>query len=195
MNEITISKKHVLVGLLLIILCAGIALGVSLVQRVLQNQQIAHNTSSAVPDAAMNDDQLAQEAALAGAQAFYTVDYQAQQDWIEELCAISTEIGCAVDKHTLAPTLWADFIKSQTKTTAQASINRKVLEQILPTRGNARAQVWLVQIDLSGPWPQQAQPITHFEGLALVIHEQAGWKFERFLTQEESRVYEEGNLP
>ncbi len=69
----------------------------------------------------------------------------------------------------------------------------KILEQTLPARGNALAQVWQVQIELSAPWPQQPQPLTHFEALALVIQEQDAWKFERFLTADEAQLHEKGN--
>jgi hypothetical protein len=134
-------------------------------------------------------------AALAGAQAFYTVDYREQQAWLDRLCAVSTQIGCTGDKNVLAPSLWDGFVKNQTATTVQISIEGKVLDQTLPTRDGAHGQVWRMQIDLSAPWPQQVKPLTHFPALALVIQEQGNWKFERFLTEEETSAYVKGEQP
>jgi hypothetical protein len=139
-------------------------------------------------------DQPAQAAALAGIQAFYTVDFRiGQQAWVDRLCAASTQIGCTIDQKAQAPSLWPDFMKDQISTTVIASIEGKVFDQNLSGRGSDRAQVWQAQIDLSAPWPQQSQPVTRFLALVLVIQDQNGWKFERFLTEEETQVYQKGS--
>ena len=196
MTEVVISKKRILVGLLLLVLLAGIGFALPFVRRFLAGQTpatVASNPSMATTTP--NEDQMAQVAALVGANAFYTVDYREQQAWLDRLCAVSTQIGCAVDKNVLAASLWDGFTKNQTATTVLVSIDNKVLDHTLPTRGGAHAQVWRLQIELSAPWPQQAKPLTHFEALALVIQEQDGWKFERFLTEEEASTYAKGEQP
>lgn len=196
MTEVVISKKRILVGLLLLILLVGVIFALPFARRFLAGHEAtsyASNPTTLTPTP--NEDLLAQAAALAGANAFYTVDYREQQAWLDRLCAVSTQIGCTVDQTVLAASLWDGFETNQTATTVQVSIQDKVLDQTLPTRGGAQAQIWRMQIELSAPWPQQTQPITQFEALALVIQEQDGWKFERFLMEEEASTYEKGEQP
>jgi hypothetical protein len=50
-------------------------------------------------------------------------------------------------------------------------------------------QIWRLQIQLSAPWPMQSPPQTTFTALALVVKENGAWKFERFLTEDELKVY------
>ena len=134
-----------------------------------------------------DDNQLAQAAALAGAQAFYTVDAQAgQQAWLDRLCAVSTQIGCIVYQNVIGPNSVAEVRRGQHDTRVLRSASWKwYRSRPLPSRGNAPMQVWRMQIQLSAPWPMQPEPITQFSALALVIQENGVWKFERFLTEEE----------
>ena len=193
MNEVRISKRRLLLGLVLIVLLVGLVLGFPMLRQYLPNLALAQSANAPTATSTPDADQAAQSAALSGAQAFYTVNYQDQQGWVEKLCAVSTEIGCSVDRNILVPTLWPGFFKGETATTVQTKVLNKVLDQELSSRGNAHAQVWNLQIELSAPWPQQAQPVKQFQALALVIQEKDGWKFERFLTEDEARVYGKGN--
>ncbi len=198
MTEVVISKKSIFNGLLLLLLLAAAGISFPFLRRSLPFGEAARQPAAAqqampmfpfTPDA----DQPARQAAIAGAQAFYTVDYREQQGWLDGLCTVSTQIGCAVDQNALAPSLWEGFEEHKTVTTVQVRAEDKILEQTLPARGNALAQVWQIQIELSAPWPQQPQPLTSFEALALVIQEQDTWKFERFLTADEAELYAKGN--
>jgi hypothetical protein len=142
------------------------------------------------------DDSAAQKAALAGAQAFYTVDFEkGQQAWLDGLCSVSTQAGCTVYQDVIGPNLWAAFDQAQTATTVQVTAQEKVDEQTAGTRGGAPVQVWRLQIELSDPWPVQEEPQMVFSALALVIQEGGEWKFERFLTDEELAVFSTGGQP
>jgi hypothetical protein len=142
-----------------------------------------------IMSATQEEDQAAEQAALAGAQAFYTVDYrQGMQAWLDRLCSVSTATGCDIYQNMIAPKLWDGFEQAKTVTTAQASAEAKVADQIAASRDNAPMQLWRLQVHLSAPWPQQKVPRLDFPALALVIKENGAWKFERFLTEEEAQV-------
>jgi hypothetical protein len=190
-DEIMISKKWVVVVLVVIGLGAGLLWGVP---KVLGRSQVSASASPTQEPAwdaqAGQDDGAAQKAAVAGAQAFYTVDAeQGQQEWLDRLCSVSTQAGCIVYQNVIGPSLWAGFEPAQTTTTVEVTVQEKVDEQISSTRGDAPMQVWRLQIELSAPWPMQETPQTVFSALALVIQEQGEWKFERFLTEDELTAF------
>ncbi|MDI6694258.1 MAG: hypothetical protein QME21_04370 [Anaerolineales bacterium] len=185
-----IPRKWVVIVLLLIGLGAGVLWGVPKVLG--RNQANASAPPTQVPAQkaqTRQDDSAAQKAATAGAQAFYTVDYQkGQQAWLDQLCSVSTQTGCIVYQNVIGPNLWSGLEQAQTATTVKVTVQEKVDEQVADTRGDAPMQVWRLQIELSAPWPVQKEPQTVFSALALVIQEQGAWKFERFLTDEELSV-------
>lgn len=191
MDEIMVPKKWVVAILVIIGLGAGLLWGVP---KVLGRSPVVENISSTqapIQEAGSSQgDGAAQKAATVGAQAFYTVDYQrGQQDWLDRLCSVSTQIGCIVYQNVIGSNLWSGFEQSQTKTTVKVTVQEKVDEQIAETRGNAPMQVWRMQIELSDSWPMQKEPQTVFSALALVIVEDGEWKFERFLTEEELSAF------
>jgi hypothetical protein len=61
-------------------------------------------------------------------------------------------------------------------------------EELAGTRGDAPMQVWQVAVTLSAPWPQ-GDGLTSFPALVLVVREENGWKFERFLLKDELVKY------
>ena len=190
MNEITISKKHLFIWLLVVILLASIGFGIYAFRRFPPGQEAAAQSVAAASLTTPDDDQLAREAAVAGAQAFYTVDYQnGKQAWLDQLCAVSTSTGCAIDQNVFVPALWPQLEAAKTSTTVQLSAQEKVIDQINPL-GDVPQQVWKLEIQLSAPWPAQEQPLTSFPALALVMRENAAWKFERFLTEDEANALE-----
>lgn len=186
-DEIMIPKKWVVAVLVIIGLGAGLLWGIP---KVLGRSPVVENTTSTqapIQEAGSSQDGgAAQKAAAVGAQAFYTVDYQkGQQDWLDRLCSVSTQTGCIIYQNVIGPNLWSGFEQAQTKTIVKVTVQERVDEQIAETRGNAPMQVWRMQIELSDSWPMQKEPQTVFSALALVIEEDSGWKFERFLTEEE----------
>lgn len=186
-----VPKKWVVAILVIIGLGSGLLWGVP---KVLGRTQVSLNdqpTQAPVQKTQSGqDDNPAQEAAITGAQAFYTVDYQkGQQAWLDRLCSVSTQAGCIVYQNVIGPNLWSGFTQAKTSTTVKVAAHKKVTEQIVETRGNDLMQVWSLQIELSAPWPIQKEPKTSFSALALVIKETGKWKFERFLTEEELSAF------
>jgi hypothetical protein len=198
-NEIAIPKRFVIFGLILIGLAAAAVWGGPQVIASIQARAIGPGSTPTQVEKtqANNEDALARNAALAGAQAFYTVDYQkGQQDWLDQLCAVSTQTGCTVTQNVIAPYLWSQLEPAKTTTTVQVSAQGKVQEQVASTRDNAPLQIWQLQIQLSAPWPVQKDPLTNFPAMALVVKENGSWKFERFLTEDEFKVYtQKGSQP
>jgi hypothetical protein len=190
-EEIMIPKKWVVAVLVIIGLGAGLLWAVpKILGRSQVNVSVQPTQVPAQEAQSGQEDSAAQKAATAGAQAFYTVDYEkGQQAWLDQLCSVSTQTGCIVYQNVIGPNLWSGFEQGKTATTVKITVQEKVNEQIAETRGNALMQVWRLQIELSGPWPMQKEPQTVFSALALVIKEPGGWKFERFLTEEELSAF------
>ena len=186
-----IPKKWVVIVLVVIGLGASVLWGVpQVLGRTQANASASPTQAPTQVEQTGQDDSAAQKAATAGAQAFYTVDYQkGQQAWLDQLCSVSTQTGCIVYQNVIGPNLWSSLEQAQTATTVKVTVQEKVDEQIAETRGDAPMQVWRLQIELSDPWPMQKEPQTVFSALTLVIQEQGAWKFERFLTEEELNAF------
>lgn len=199
MNEIAIPKRFVIFGLILVGLAAAAVWGGPQLIASIQARIIGpgRTPTQVEKTQANNEDALAKNSALAGAQAFYTVDYQkGRQAWLDQLCSVSTQTGCTVTQNVIAPYLWSQLEPAKTTTTVQVSAQEKVQEQVASTRGDAPMQIWQLQIQLSAPWPVQKDPMTNFPAMALVIKENGSWKFERFLTEDEFKVYtQKGSQP
>lgn len=198
MDEIVIPKRVVILGLVLI----GLAAVAIWLAPQLMGGSLAQAGGASVPSPIADEqegaeDAAAREAALAGARAFYTVDYSTgQQKWLDQLCSVSTRAGCIVYQNVIVPNLWSQLDAGKVVTTVEVSIQEKVQEQIASTRDNAPMQIWRLNIQLSSPWPVQQEPITEFPALALVIKENETWKFERFLTEEEIQgIAQDGGQP
>jgi hypothetical protein len=190
-NEIVIPRRYIIISLVLI----GLAAVVIWFAPQVIGGSLAQAGGAVIPTSASVDhsdaeDAAARDAALAGAKAFYAVDYAAgQQYWLDRLCSVSTQTGCIVYQNVIVPNLWSQLEEGKTATTAEVSAQEKVQEQVASTRNNAPMQIWRLQIQLSSPWPMQKEPITEFPALALVLKEKGSWKFERFLTDEELQTF------
>ncbi len=190
MKEITISKKHLFIWLLVILLLVTVGFGIYSFRRFLPGREEVPQPVAAASLITPDGDMAAQEAAVVGAQAFYSVDYQrGKQAWLDQLCAVSTSTGCTMDQNVFVPALWPQLEATKTITTVQVSAQEKALDQVNPL-GNVPTQVWKLGIQLSVPWPAQKQPLTSFPALALVMCENGTWKFERFLTEDEAQALE-----
>ena len=189
MSEVMISKKRLFIWLLLVLTLLGAALwGYPWIRKLIPVPKAAADAAALQPAATPtgDPDAISKAAALSGAQAFYTLDYSAgQQTWVDHLCAVSTQAGCAIDQNVIVPALWGGLAQAKTVSTVQVEVQEKVLEQAAAFPANAPLQVWRLHIQLSAPWPGQKQPLTSFPALALVIRENGTWKFERFLTEDE----------
>jgi hypothetical protein len=131
--------------------------------------------------------------ALAGAKAFYTIDYQDGPDvWAARLCAVSTQPACQFYQSVVAPFLWLEFEEHRSLIVAETAKATLLSEETAGTRADAPMQVWQVAVTLSEPWPQGDRQ-TSFPAYVLVIKEESGWKFERFLLPEEIEKYTGGD--
>jgi hypothetical protein len=192
MDEIIIPKRGLLITLSLVAMIAlavwkGPAL-LSLIDETEFGDQVLASDLMVTPT---DEDAAAQAAAVAGARAFYTLDYrQGQQAWLDKLCQVSTQTGCVVYQNVITPNLWPALEEGRTITTVNVRVDDKVSEQTASSRGDAPMQIWRMKIELSAPWPVQREPETAFSALGLVIKEGGVWKFERFLTEEEMQTYQ-----
>jgi len=191
MSEIVIPKRYIILSLILIALvAAAIWFAPQLYGGFRVQAGEAVTPASPSGDRSQAEDAAARDAALAGARAFYAMDYSAgQQQWLDRLCSVSTQTGCIVYQNVIVPNLWSQIEEAKTITTVEVSAQEKVQEQVASTRNNAPMQVWRLNIHLSSPLPTQKEPITEFPALALVIKEDGTWKFERFLTEEELQAF------
>ncbi len=191
MSEIVIPKRYIILGLVLIgLVAAAIWFTPQLYGSSPAQAGEAVTTAPPSVDQSQAENAAARDAALAGARAFYTVDYAAgQQHWLDQLCTVSTQTGCIVYQNVIVPNLWSQLEEKKIATTVEVSAQEKVQEQVASTRDNAPMQVWRLNIQLSSPWPMQKEPLTDFPALALVIKESGSWKFERFLTEEELQAF------
>ena len=191
MSEIVIPKRYIILGLVLIaIVAAAIWFAPQFYGGSPAQAGEAVTTASPSVDQSEAEAAKARDAALAGAKAFYTVDYSSgQQYWLDQLCSVSTQAGCIVYQNVIVPNLWSQLEEEKIASTVEVSAQEKVQEQVASTRDNAPMQVWLLNMQLSSPWPMQKEPITEFPALALVIKEGGTWKFERFLTEEELQTF------
>jgi hypothetical protein len=131
--------------------------------------------------------------ALAGAKTFYTIDYQDGPDvWAARLCAVSTQPACEFYQSIVAPFLWMEFADHRSLILAETSKASLLSQENAGSRADAPMQVWQVAVTLSDPWPQ-GDGQTSFPAYVLVIKEESGWKFERFLLPEEIEKYSGGD--
>ena len=127
------------------------------------------------------EDDLAKKAAIDGVTAFFTIDEQAgKQAWIDGLCRVSSESGCAFYRLGLDK-LWKQFEAAHTSITPTILAGEKV---VLPESETGR-QVWKLSIELSKALPgrTEKQDVAY----ALGVLEKGEWKFDRFLTPDEAQ--------
>ena len=175
--EFTFSKRKLRINLLFLVVLSGIVLVMFKIKGY-SLAEIAGFDSG-------------RDATLAGAQAFYTVDFHQDADhWAAQLCQYSTQPACAYYQDAVAPFLWPAFIADQTVVNAQ--ISEPILLADKPVEGEANPiQIWQVRVTLSDPWPQ-GDGRTNFPAHVLVVRKSNGWKFERFLLADEITRYTGG---
>ena len=131
-------------------------------------------------------------AAIAGVEAFYSVDYTESSDvWAARLCALSSEPACDFYQNTIMPYVWPEIVSTQTTVIAATDQVVKLADEVADTRDAEPMQVWRMNVSLSQPWPQ-GNGQTEFPAYVLVVREKNGWKFERFLLNDELVRYTGG---
>ena len=130
------------------------------------------------------DENSPQMAAKRGAEIFYSLDYhQSPEEWVETLCAISTEGGCVLAE-LAAPNLWEALRDAKTRTQAQVEVVAQVRRDDIKGFSESPTEVWELYVTLSEPLPGQS--ISEDTAYAAVFQEEGIWKFERILMEAET---------
>jgi hypothetical protein len=166
------SRTRLLVGILLALLLAA---GIAAVMPWIRTQ---------VEPLFLPGENSPQWAAQYGAETFYTLDYRQSPDaWVEAICAISTEGGCALTK-LAAPNLWESLTEAKTRTQAQVEVVAQVKTGEVAGFSENPTQIWEVRITLSEPLP--GQTMTEDTAYVAVVQAEGVWKFERILMNAET---------
>jgi len=166
LRELNISKKSLI---LIVVIFAFTTAGILLIRHI---DQIIPRPTPTPPV----DDNQASMAVVAGAKAFFTVNYEEGKDaWLERFCTTSTQSGCLYAASG-STSLWRRYTEMKTVTTAEAMPKTLV-------RRSENEQVWLVAIQLAQPLPGSEK--TQDEAYALAVRENEVWKFDRFLMPQE----------
>jgi hypothetical protein len=177
--EIYLSKRKTLSGVLVILALSAFALF------------LAGLSGRTLPE--LTGIGSGRSVALAGAKTFYTINYQDGPDvWAARLCSVSTQPACQFYQSVVAPFLWLEFEDHHSLIVAETGKASLLSQENAGTRADAPMQVWQVAVTLSEPWPQ-GDGQTSFPAYVLVIKEESGWKFERFLLPEEIEKYSGGD--
>ena len=168
MKEIPISKRNLLVGLILAVV---LALGILAIQLFIHPDGQDSKTSP--------DDNLASNSAVTALEAFFHVDYQEGQDaWLNRICAASTTSGCQFISAG-ASQMWKKYSDDKTNVTAKVTPEMKLAE-------TATEQVWKLSVSLSAALPGSNK--TQDAAYVAVSKTDKGWKFDRFLLEPEVKV-------
>ena len=134
-------------------------------------------------------------AAAAGIETFFTLDYEeTPEEWLERVCALSTEEGCGVAESFFLASIEQILEEKKPKTTCSAEYGEKV-DSGLETDGVGDEEkviyeweVWAVSLTLSDPWEGAEKEQKVF---VQVNTEGGEWKFIRILFDQEIGKYSE----
>lgn len=152
-------------------------------------------TAAATPSvtAATPSTNLPEEAAVAFAKAFYTVDYQDHETWLAGLKAASTDDGYTGLTRSVAPVLWPEFEEAQTVTPADAISAQDaglVLEGVSPIGGPWQIRDVSVKIDPAHLWP--TMKTGEFIAQIMLGQQNSQWKFVSFMSPEQIEQIKKG---
>jgi hypothetical protein len=174
--------------LLLTLLLAAIAITV-MVNRDTWLPLIDPNAAGSEIDRLPPDDRMAREAILQGIQAFYAFDSQTGKDaWLANLCQVMSQAGCKLTGLG-AERLWKSLGQPPFLYSAQVEVLEKVSDRPVNAANKKASQVWKTRVNLNQPLP--GSPKQSDEVYALVVTEDGQWRFERFLTPQESEPFEQ----
>ena len=166
MKEIPVSKRNLIIA---VILAVVIALGIL----VIENWPLRTEQSSA---ASTNEDSLGSTAAVNAIEQVFQVNYQeGKEAWLERICEVSTPAGCELFSAG-ADRMWEKYVDAKSVVTASSQAAEKVAD-------NGSEQVWQMTITLSSPLPGSNK--TQDTAYVVLAKTESGWKFDRFLMEEE----------
>ena len=174
MKEIPVSKRNLIIA---VILAVVIAVGIL----VIENWPLRTEQSSA---ASTNEDSLGSTAAV---NAIVQVNYQeGKEAWLERICEVSTPAGCELFSAG-ADRMWEKYVDAKSVVTAASQAVEKVAD-------NGSEQVWQMTITLSSPLPGSNK--TQDTAYVVLAKTESGWKFDRFLMEEEiNAILARGKTP
>ncbi|MCE5208095.1 MAG: hypothetical protein LLG42_07245 [Chloroflexi bacterium] len=169
MKEIPVSKRHLILA---IILAVVIAIGILLVQQwPLRVEQSSTPTTS--------EDSMASSTAVSAVEAVFQIDYRENEAvWLKRICDVSTSTGCQLFTAG-ADRLWKKYVDDKSVVTAKAQAVEKVAD-------NGSEQVWQMIINLSSPLPGSNK--TQDTAYIALKKTDNGWQFDRFLMESEINV-------
>ena len=119
------------------------------------------------------------------ARSFFVVDYNKPTAWLETMRPLASEEGNRLLRDVVAPALWPDFQRLQTKVEAKqvhAADKGKVLSGYSQTaKTDWEIHVVQVTLDSAVKWPGKTGA---FETYILINKTPDGWRFTSFLADE-----------
>lgn len=177
MKEIPVSKRNLLIA---VILAVVIAVGIL----VIENWPLRMEQGSAP---STNEDSLVSTAAVNAIEQVFQVNYQeGKEAWLERICEVSTPAGCELFSAG-ADRMWEKYVDAKSVVTAASQAAEKVAD-------NGSEQVWQMTITLSSPLPGSNK--TQDTAYVVLAKTENGWKFDRFLMEEEiNAILARGKTP
>ena len=137
-----------------------------------------------------------EEAAVAFAKAFYTVDYADYDGWLSGLKAVSTNDGYAILTKSIAPAVWPEIEKAKTVTPAEAVKAEDaglVLEGDSQIGGPWQIRNVSVHIDSASLWPTMKSG--DFTAMVMLAQQDELWRFVSFMTPDQVEHIKKGQQP
>ena len=134
MNEIQVSKRNLIVAVILAVI---FAVGILVIENwPLQTEQ--GSTASTI------EDSLVSAAAVTAIEKVFQVNYQEGKDvWLNRICELSTPAGCEVISAG-SDRMWEKYMDAKSVVTAATQALEKLVD-------NGSEQVWRMTIMLSSP--------------------------------------------
>jgi hypothetical protein len=177
LNEIQVSKRNLIVA---VILAVVIAVGILVIEKwPLQTEQ--GSTASII------EDSLVSAAAVTAIEKVFQVNYQEGKDvWFNRICELSTPAGCEMFSAG-ADRMWEKYVDAKSVVTATTQAVDKLTD-------NGSEQVWQMTIMLSSPLPGSNK--TQDTAYVVLAKTESGWKFDRFLIEAEiNAILARGKTP
>jgi len=177
LKEIPVSKRNLIIA---VILAVVIAIGIL----VVENWPLRTEQGSA---ASTNEDSRVSAAAVNAIEIVFQVNYQeGKEAWLERICKLSTPAGCELFSAG-ADRMWEKYVDAKSVVTAASQAVEKVAD-------NGSEQVWQMTITLSSPLPGSNK--TQDTAYVVLAKTESGWKFDRFLMEEEiNAILARGKTP
>ena len=177
LKEIPVSKRNLIFAVMLAVV---IAVGIL----VIENWPLHTEQGST---ASTNEDSLVSAAAVTAIEKVFQVNYQEGKEvWLNRICELSTPAGCELFSAG-ADRMWEKYVDAKSVVTASSQAVEKVAD-------NGSEQVWQMTITLSSPLPGSNK--TQDTAYIVLAKTECGWKFDRFLMEEEiNAILARGKTP